>query len=248
MKPLLPSSFDRYFEPFLGGGALFFLLQPQTPHLSDINQDLIDTYTTVRDDVDALIQALGVHHNDKEHYYATRAIKPETLAPPQRAARMIFMNRTGFNGLYRVNKKGEFNVPFGKYKNPRICDTVTLRSCANALAHARISHRPFDAVLNDAQKGDFIYFDPPYVPLSPTSQFTSYIPGGFGLQAQEHLADVFRQLTDKGIQVMLSNSDTPLVRKLYSGFPIKQVQASRSINSNASRRGKVNEVIVRNYQ
>lgn len=252
MKPLMPTTFRRYFEPFVGGAAVFFDLRaerPDTPaFLSDVNAELVNCYTAVRDDVDGVIRALGKHVYDRDHYYEVRARKPADLAPAVRAARTIYLNKTGYNGLYRVNKSGQFNVPFGRFTNPLFCDEDNLRACARALRGVSIEHGDFSDVTKHAKKGDFVYFDPPYVPLSPTSDFTAYIPGGFREAEQEKLAKVFAKLAKKGVHVMLSNSDTPLVRKLYAGFDIHVVYASRSVNSNAAGRGKLREVVVRSVE
>ena len=249
MKPLMPKTWNRYFEPFVGGAAVFFELRAQRPEmpafLSDVNAELVNCYTVVRDDVDAVIEALRQHVYESEHYYKVRALNPAELAPAARAARTIFLNKTGYNGLYRVNRSGQFNVPFGRFTKPLFCDVDNLHACARALRGVSIEHDDFSKVLERAKKGDFVYFDPPYVPLSPTSDFTAYIPGGFGEAEQRKLAKVFAKLAARGVHVMLSNSDTPLVRELYDGFDIHVVYASRSVNSNAARRGKLAEVVVR---
>jgi DNA adenine methylase len=243
----VPRSFHRYFEPFLGGAAVFFALRPRCAVLADINAELIDCYTAVRDQVDQVIAALQGHRYDSSYFYRVRGIDPASLSPPERAARTIFLNRTGFNGLYRVNRAGRFNVPFGRYTNPVICDADNLRACAAVLAGVQLSVGDFASVAMMAEKGDFVYFDPPYVPVSRTASFTSYAANGFGLTEQERLADLVVELTRKGAYVMLSNSDTPEARKLYGKLKIERVLASRSINSNGARRGKVAEIVVRNY-
>jgi DNA adenine methylase len=249
MKPLLPKTFNRYFEPFVGGAAVFFDLRAQRPDttcfLSDVNAELVSCYRAVRDDVESVIRALGKHVYDSDHYYEVRARDPNKLPTAQRAARTIYLNKTGYNGLYRVNRSGQFNVPFGRFTNPLFCDEDNLRACSRAFAGVSIEHGDFSAVVKNAKKGDFVYFDPPYVPLSPTSDFTAYIPGGFGEVEQRKLGKVFAALAKKGVHVMLSNSDTPLVREIYADFDIQVVFASRSVNSNAARRGKLAEVVVR---
>lgn len=258
MEPLLPPVFRRYFEPFVGGAALFFDLQatgrlaPLTAagrraSLRDVNTELVDCYTAVRDHVEALIRALREHRYESEHYYEVRALKPDGLPLPQRAARTIFLNKTGYNGLYRVNKSGQFNVPFGRFTRPLFCDVDNLRACSRALQKVSIEAGDFASVLTEAKKGDFVYFDPPYVPVSPTSDFTAYIPGGFREPEQRKLARVFSKLASRGVHVMLSNSDTPLVRELYADFTIDTVYATRNVNSDSSRRGKLKEVVVRSY-
>jgi DNA adenine methylase len=249
MKPLMPKTFGRYFEPFVGGAAVFFDLRSQRPDtpafLSDVNAELVNCYVSVRDDVDGVIRALGSHVYESDHYYAVRAQKPADLPPAERAARTIFLNKTGYNGLYRVNRSGQFNVPFGRFTKPLFCDVENLRACSKALRGVSIANGDFSSVLKAAKKGDFVYFDPPYVPLSTTSDFTAYIPGGFGDGEQRKLAKVFAKLAARGVHVMLSNSDAPAVRELYADFEINVVYASRSVNSNAARRGKLAEVVVR---
>lgn len=251
MQPLMPKTFRRYFEPFVGGAAVFFDLRTRRPDmtafLSDVNAELVSCYTAVRDDVESVIRALGKHVYDSDHYYEVRAWKPAELAPAERAARTIYLNKTGYNGLYRVNRSGQFNVPFGRFTNPQFRDPENLRACARALRGVSIEHGDFELATKRAKAGDFVYLDPPYVPLSPTSDFTAYIPGGFGEGEQRKLAKVFAQLAKRGVHVMLSNSDTPLVRELYDGFDIRVVYASRSVNSNAARRGKLAEVVVRSF-
>ena len=216
-------------------------------YLSDINNSLIDTYLALRDCVDEVIAVLREHIHDRDYYYQVRALRPETLSLPERAARVIYLNKTCYNGLYRENRKGEFNVPFGRYKNPTICDEPNLRAVSRALQGVDISNRPFTSILDYAQAGDFVYFDPPYHPLSPTANFTAYDRHGFGPDDQRHLRDVFAALGDRGVRAMLSNSDTPFIRDLYAGFRIDQVFVARAVNSKASGRGKVAEVIVWNF-
>jgi DNA adenine methylase len=247
-SPLIPRKFGRYYEPFVGGGAVFFALRPRNALLSDVNGELIDCYQAIRDNVDAVIAALKQHRYDKDYFYQIRSLAPSTLTLPERAARTIFLNRTGFNGLYRVNSRGQFNVPFGRYANPTICDERNLRACSLALKGARLTVEDFEQAVCAADHGDFVYFDPPYVPVSDTSYFTSYTPGGFGWNEQQRLASVFAKLAERGIRVMLSNSDVPALRELYAGFRIDRVEATRSINCDSRRRGKIGEVVVRSYQ
>lgn len=248
LEALFPRSFERYFEPFVGGGAVFFHLQPETATLADYNADLINAYRVVRDNVEELIAHLHAHRNDEEYYYMMRGLDPETLGPVEQASRLIFLNRTCFNGLYRVNSKGIFNVPFGKHKNPNICNEEVLRGASFALRGTRLRHKPYMAVLEEARPGDFIYFDPPYHPVSETANFTSYTPGSFSAQDQKDLAETFMALANRGCKVMLSNSDTPLIRELYAAFHIETVMAPRMVNRDASKRGAVSEVVVRNYR
>ena len=247
----LPENYNRYFEPFIGGGALFFELQPDNAYISDMNEELINLYQVVRDNVDELITDLQKHDISKEYFMEIRNIdrteEYENWSTVQKASRFIYLNRTCFNGMYRVNSKGEFNVPFGHYKNPRILDENNLINCSNLLQKTEIKHADFSKILKKVKKGDFVYFDPPYVPLSETSSFTSYTKDGFDIHMQFKLKDVCNELDSMGVKFLLSNSDTKLVNELYENYNIKKVFASRQINANADGRGKITEVLVRNY-
>ena len=247
----MPISFKRYFEPFIGGGALFFELQPYNAYISDMNEELINLYCVVRDNVFELITDLNKHKITKEYYIKIRNLdrtsKYKKLTNVQRASRFIYLNRTCFNGLYRVNSKGEFNVPFGNYKNPKIIDVDNLLNCSSLLKNTEIKHADFSAILECAQKGDFVYFDPPYVPLNETSSFTSYTKNGFDMEMQIKLNEVCNELNSMGVKFMLSNSDTTVINELYSNYRIEKVLASRQVNANAEGRGKITEVLVRNY-
>ena len=247
----MPISFKRYFEPFIGGGALFFELQPYNAYISDMNEELINLYCVVRDNVFELITDLNKHKITKEYYLKIRNLdrtsKYKKLTNVQRASRFIYLNRTCFNGLYRVNSKGEFNVPFGYYKNPKIIDVDNLLNCSSLLKNTEIKHADFSAILECAQKGDFVYFDPPYVPLNETSSFTSYTKNGFDMEMQIKLNEVCNELNSMGVKFMLSNSDTTVINELYSNYRIEKVLASRQVNANADGRGKITEVLVRNY-
>jgi len=248
---LFPTEFNRYFEPFLGGGAVFFHLVAINPSLraflSDSNVELINCYNMVKNELPSVIRHLKKHKNEKDHFYKVRALDVADLTPAERAARLIFLNKTCFNGLYRVNRKGQFNVPFGKYENPKICDEINLRAAERALCNTKITTANFEAVVSQAKKGDFVYLDPPYQPLSTTSSFTGYTRNSFGEEDQVRLANAFRKLTDKGCYAMLSNSDTPFIRELYDDFNIETVYANRAINSRADKRGRVAEVAILNY-
>jgi DNA adenine methylase len=244
------STINTYFEPFVGGGAVFFDLLPENAVLSDLNYELITTYNVVKQDVDSLIKSLKQHQYDKNYFLKVRAVNPEELTDVEVASRFIFLNRTGFNGMYRVNSKGKFNVPFGRYTNPIICDEENLRNVSRSLAHVVIKRQDYKDVLKSAKKGDFIYFDPPYYPVSKTASFTSYTSNTFLEQEQTELRDTYLELHQRGCFVMLSNSDTPLIRDLYSsitGVQIHTVYAGRAINSNAAKRGKISEVLITNY-
>lgn len=241
---------NTYYEPFVGGGAVFFDLLPKNAELSDLNNELVTTYNVIKNNVDELIQSLQKHIYDKEYYLEVRAKKVEDLSDVEIASRFIFLNRTGFNGLYRVNKSGQFNVPFGRYNNPVICDEDNLRRVSDALQDVTITHQDYKNVLKTAKSGDFIYLDPPYYPINATSSFTSYTAEGFLEKEQTELRDTFVKLHKKGCFVMLSNSDTPFINELYSGLDgitINKITAGRAINSKGSGRGKITEVLVTNY-
>ncbi|MBI2864429.1 MAG: DNA adenine methylase [Chloroflexi bacterium] len=251
-----PATFDRYVEPFIGGGAVFFHLWntgrvPAGALLFDNNPELVDTYAAVRDSVDELIERLRLHkeRHDRDYYYAVRDADRQDHRPSgvERAARTIYLNKTCYNGLYRVNSEGQFNVPVGSYKNPRILDESHLRTASRALQKANLDVRGFERLLEVGRAGDFIYFDPPYDPVSRTASFTGYTAKRFGDEDQRKLARVFAKLSDRGCWCMLSNSHTPLVLQLYREFRIEVVEANRAINSKANGRGRVNEVVVLNY-
>lgn len=246
-----------YYEPFVGSGAVFFYLRPRDLfehyHLSDVNPELITCYTMIRDQVDQLIDRLAEHKTKhaadaQEYYYFVREMDREKdwVEQPDvvRAARMIYLNKTCYNGLWRVNSKGHFNVPMGRYRNPDILNETRLRAASEALQGVEISVRDFEDVVKLAQSGDFVYFDPPYAPLSATANFTSYSQREFGPDQQRALAATFAALARKGVRAMLSNSDTAFVRDLYAGFRMETVTARRAINSAKRKRGTVNEVVV----
>lgn len=251
-----PKDFQSYYEPFVGGGAVFFHLQPQRAFLVDINIELVNVYRCVRDQVEELITQLEHHQNSHspEHFYAVRSqittsddwyYQGHNIA---RAARLIYLNKTCFNGLYRENSKGHFNVPIGSYKKPLIYDPETLRAASTALQPAQITEGYFDVVLEFAKTSeDFVYFDPPYYPISSTSKFTAYNRYSFSEADQVRLREVFAQLSDRGVKVMLSNSDCAFIRDLYKDFKIHTIYASRNINCNAEKRGKITEVLVTSY-
>ncbi|MFS8740536.1 DNA adenine methylase [Synechococcus sp. WC10meta] len=247
-EPFFPRDWGTYHEPFLGGGAVFFHLAQVYPErgfvLSDINADLVNAYCCVRDRVEEVVALLAYHqaHHSRDYYYALRASKP--VDPVQRAARLIYLNKTCYNGLYRENASGEFNVPLGRYRNPRICDADNLRAASRVLQRAKILVQSFEQVLERAQPGDFVYLDPPYYPVSETSSFTAYSQYAFGQAEQIRLREVFGILADRGVHVLLSNSDCTFVRELYRGYPIHTIVASRAINCHGRKRGPVTEVLV----
>jgi DNA adenine methylase len=254
-RELFPPSFENYYEPFVGSGAVFFYiksnLKPKHVILSDINEELINCYTVVRDSVSALVQSLSSHkkNHSKEYFYSIRSLATGKLDNVERAARLIYLNKTCFNGLYRVNSKGEFNVPFGDYTNPSIFNEQTLYEASRLLQGVELRVQEFDRITDYAKENDFIYFDPPYFPISRTSNFTGYTKGDFLLEEQRKLAQVFKTLDARGCYVMLSNSDHPLLKELYKDYENNTtiVKAKRMINSVGSKRGEINEIVVRNY-
>jgi DNA adenine methylase len=244
----LPDRIDTYYEPFLGGGAVFFHLAERSRRavLGDINPELVNVYRCVRDEVEALIRHLREHQrwHCPEYYYEVRG-RQRLSSPIERAARLIYLNKTCYNGLYRENSQGHFNVPVGRYKNPAICDTGLLRSASAALQIADIQTFSFETLLERSlSPQDFVYFDPPYHPISATSSFTGYSRYGFTAADQTRLAQVFGVLARQGRRVMLSNSDCEFIRELYQGFALHPIQAARAINSRAGQRGKISELVI----
>jgi DNA adenine methylase len=248
--PHFPTECATYYEPFCGGGAVFFDRAPQRAVLADINPELVNVYACVRDNVEDVIALLSDHagRHNHDHYYAIRDRQPGTMTPVERAARLIYLNHTCFNGLYRENANGGFNVPLGRYTKPAICDAPNLRAASFALRTATILHAPFWEVLTLPQSGDLVYLDPPYHPLNATSHFTSYSRHPFGTAEQMRLRDAFADLARRGVRAMLSNSDTPFTRDLYRDFRIITITAARNINSRADRRGKITEILVLNWE
>jgi len=255
----LPKNIGKttYFEPFLGGGALLFELQPKQAIVNDSNRELINCYRVIKDNVEELIEVLKVHKakNSKEYFdylrERDRLKQYNKFSDIQKAARIIYLNKTCYNGLFRVNSKGQFNVPFGSYKNPNILDEAVLRGVNDYLNQKSVTflNRDFAEAVKDAKKGDFVYFDPPYDPVSNTASFTGYDINGFNQNEQRRLKQVVDELTEKECYVMLSNSSTSFILDLYQDYQktTKIVSATRSINSNALKRGKINEVLVLNY-
>jgi DNA adenine methylase len=247
----LPARIRTYREPFTGGGAVFFALAElgrfDRAVLSDRNADLVEVYLAVRDRPGALIGRLGEHarqETDEDYFYQVRALDKATLSPLDRAARLLFLNRTCYNGLYRVNRRGQFNVPFGRYKTPNVCNVAALEAASGALQGVEILHLDFEASAAQAAPGDAIYFDPPYHPVSATSNFTAYDALPFGPEEHRRLARVLTSAAERGVAVVLSNSDAPFTRGLYPGFEISTVFATRPINSVAKKRGPVSEILV----
>lgn len=249
----MPIKFNVYHEPFVGSGAIFFRLfrEHKITHavLSDLNTELIDTYLAIRDHVAEVISILSEFPHNEEFYYQLRSVDPKLISQSERAARMIFLNKTGYNGLYRVNRQGVFNVPFGRYTSPKTLDKENLISVSSALQNVEILNTSFETVVDRAKPGDWVYFDPPYVPLSQTAKFTSYHSSGFGFQDQKRLRDLCVELSQRNIYITLSNSDTDTIRTLYSStrFEVDEVLASRAINCNGKKRGKITELVIANY-
>jgi len=253
----MPKNFSTYHEPFFGSGALYFALAPEQATVSDSNKNLISLYRHVRNNTASLFKALsalerefnGLSSPEKsEMYYSKRELfNSQAKRTIQHSALLVFLNKTGFNGMYRENPKGHFNIPFGKKEKVNLPTLEHLEACKSVLTNAEISSTGFESILDRATPGDFVYFDPPYVPLTKTSSFTSYQANGFSLDDHERLAETMNSLTSNGVQVLLSNSDTPEVRKMFKEFTIETVYARRNINSKGSGRGTVAEVLVRNY-
>ncbi|MDR0473201.1 MAG: DNA adenine methylase [Treponema sp.] len=238
----IPDDFNSYFEPFIGGGALFWNITRKNAYISDINFHLIITYRMIRDNVEAVISELGYHkeHHNKEYYSKVRKKFSDTEDPVETASLFIYLNKTCYNGLYRVNKSGIFNVPVGRYDDPKILDADNLRKCSKFLAKVDIFQHGFSRI--KAKQGDFVCFDPPY-----HETFSAYDSAGFGDKEHGELAVFCRELDSRGVFFMLSNNDTPLIRKLYEGYFMKNVGASRVISCKGNERKKGNELIIRNY-
>ena len=256
IRELMPKKYNRYFEPFVGGGALFFDLAPKDAVINDFNAELINCYQQIKDNPQELIEILKVHqeYNSKEYYLDLRSVdrdeRIDMMSEVQRAARILYMLRVDFNGLYRVNSKNQFNVPYGRYKNPKIVDENLVSDISTYMNNNQIEIKKgdFEKAVLDVQPGDFVYFDPPYIPLSETSAFTSYTHEGFSYDDQVRLRDTFKKLSDTGAYVMLSNSSSFLVEELYQDFNIHYVEATRTNGAKSSSRGKISEIIVTNYE
>jgi DNA adenine methylase len=260
LLPRVPTEMRTYAEPFAGGAALFFAVaasaRTRGPDarrfrraiLSDRNDELVASYRAVRDDVAAVVEALRGYRYDRELFYEVRERSTAGMSDPERAARLVFLNRTCFNGLWRENSRGQFNVPFGRYKNPKIVDEPALRAASEALQGVELRTGDFQDLTRELGAGDFVYFDPPYAPASPTADFTTYSAGGFGPADQRRLADELRSLRARGVLAMLSNADTKDVRDLYFDFTVHTVSAPRSINSVPERRGPAREVLVTSWE
>lgn len=255
LRSYMPETYGRYFEPFVGGGALFFDLAPEKAVINDFNEELINAYRQIKNNPAELINLLIKHkeNNSKDYYLELRSADRDgrisRMTGVERAARILYILRVDFNGLYRVNSKNQFNVPYGRYKNPKIVDVDLLYQISEYLNEndIEILQTDFAEAIKDAQTGDFVYFDPPYIPLNETSSFTSYTHEGFSYEEQVRLRDTFKELTERGVYAMLSNSSNPLVEELYKDFNIYFVEAQRTNGAKSSSRGKISEIIVTNY-
>lgn len=251
IEPYLPKEVLEYFEPFVGGGALFFYLLPNTATLMDINPELVNVYQVIKSNVMELIELLKHHRNEESYFYELRCqdrrAEFETWSDVEKASRTLYLNRCCYNGLYRVNSHGHFNAPFGKYKNPNFCNEENLLAVHDALQNVNIFCSSFEKVLESASKKSFLYLDPPYHPVTNTSNFTGYTKNGFGIEEQVNLKKTMDQLSAIGSKVMISNSYCDFILNLYQNYRIEIVQATRAINSHASKRGPIKEILIMNY-
>ncbi len=252
--PQLPPKIGSYCEPFLGGGAVLFSVQPSRAIVNDLNGDLITVYEIIRDDVDALIESLKRHENTPDYFYNIRNLDRDkasyqSMSKVEKASRLIYLNKTCFNGLFRVNSLGEFNAPFGHYRTPNIVNEPVLRAVNKYFNSSTISffNEDFSETLRRVGKGSFVYLDPPYDPVSDTANFTGYNRGGFDKREQVRLKECCDELTRRNIKFLLSNSATQFIKELYSEYDITIVSAKRAINSDATKRGAVEEVLIKNY-
>ncbi len=248
LRPLVPPNFGRYIEPFVGGGAFFFWLTPPNGLINDLNHDLIECYEVVRDSPKELLKELSCMEISKAEFYRRRSEDPRDLNPIRRAARFIYLNKTCFNGLYRVNRKGQFNSPFGGSTNVKLADEQNLYECSSLLARVTITSGDYRKALGAARKGDFIYLDPPYVPVGKYADFNRYTSSPFNGTNQEELAEVFADLDKKGCFVLLSNSNHPTVEALYRPYLRTLVRMPRFVNCKGDKRGDVDELLITNYE
>lgn len=252
----LPENYNNYYEPFLGGASVLLALNPEVSFVNDINPELINVYNTVKNNHEELINLLKEHKNESDYFYEVRSIdrdikKYRKLSSIEKASRIIYLNKTCYNGLYRVNSRGELNAPFGKYKNPLICDEENIREVSEFFNKSNIEffNEDFEVFLNRCETGDFVYLDPPYDPVSDSSSFAGYNAGGFSRHDQQRLKEICDELNNRGVYFLLSNSSTDFILNLYNepDYTIDLVDAKRNINSKAENRGAVKEVLVRNY-
>ena len=249
----IPDKFNTYYEPFIGGAALLISLYSlnkiNNAVISDTNTDLYNLYRTIREEPQELIDELNnlKFRNSRDDYYRARSLFNSTEDSVTRSAILIYLNRHGYNGLYRVNSNNKFNVPFGKYSNPGMPSPENIMALSKILQSCSLMNSDFEAAVMNAVRGDFVYFDPPYMPLSKTSYFTGYTHSGFDERDQERLSRTFKELSRKGVYVMESNSSTELIRELYKDFSLIEVDARRNINSVGTKRDAVKELIITNY-
>lgn len=253
------AQFGSYYEPFLGSAAIYFAISPRNGRLNDQNKTLIDTYIVIRDSVEVLISELNKLQREyysctnidlKKQYYLDRRSEFNKLSIPKsirKSALFIFLNKTGFNGMYRENNSGQYNIPFGKHDHPLICDAVNLRIVSNDLSCIDLTSTSYEEAIKDVKPRDLVYLDPPYYPLNPTSNFTEYQAGGFSVDDQKKLREVFAQLDSSGCYVVMSNSFCEEINKLYDGYNISRIQVARAINSKSNKRGKIDEAIITNF-
>ncbi|MCL2687512.1 MAG: DNA adenine methylase [Methanobrevibacter sp.] len=251
----IPNNFDTYCEPFVGGGALLFHIKPQKAVINDINSELVNVYNIIKNNLDELLEDLKTHENEAEYFYKIRAAdrdkkEYDRLSNVEKASRILYLNKTCYNGLFRVNKSGEFNTPFGRYKNPNIVNETILTAVSEFFNKNNIIfyNKDFEDILKKLESGTFVYLDPPYDPISDTSSFTGYDKGGFNKREQKRLKKACDELDKNKIKFLLSNSNTDLINDLYKNYSIETIKAKRSINSIASKRGGIDEVLVRNYE
>lgn len=253
IKKYIPKGNYKYYEPFIGGGAVFFELQPKKGVINDFNEELINVYLVIRDELEELLKELKKHEITEEYYYKIRAIdrteEYKNWSNVKKASRFIYLNKTCFNGLYRVNSSGYFNTPFGRYKNPNVVNETGLKAVNKYLNENNIEIKcgDYEESLKRIGKNSFVYFDPPYDPISDSSNFTGYTASGFNREEQKRLKKLCDKLDQKGIKFLLSNSNTEFIRNLYAGYDIIIVNANRAINSNGNKRGEVEEVLIKNY-
>ena len=254
ITPLVPKRITSYCEPFMGGGAVLFSIQPKKAIVNDLNGDLITLYEVVRDDVETLIEFLKKHENTEEYFYSIRDLDRDkeaykNMSKVEKASRILYLNKTCYNGLFRVNSSGEFNAPFGHYKNPNIVNEPVLRAVSKYFNESEIEffNEDFEETLKKVKKGGFVYLDPPYDPVSDTANFTGYNKGGFDKSEQIRLKNCCDELNKRGVKFMLSNSATDFIKDLYKEYNIHIVKAKRAINSDATKRGEIEEVLITNY-
>jgi len=252
----LPKNINEltYVEPFIGGGAVLFHLQPKNAIINDFNEELINVYEVIKNNLEELIEDLKKHKNEPDYFYEIRSLDRndnfKNLSKVERASRVIYLNKTCYNGLYRVNNAGEFNSPFGRYKNPNIVNEPTLKAVSKYLNSNNIVIRngDYNDVLKTIDKNSFVYLDPPYHPISESSNFTGYVQGGWDLFDQIRLREVCDELNAKGIKFLLSNSSAQFIKDQYAKYKIEIVKANRAINSNGANRGEIDEVLIKNYE